>query len=204
MNAMRSLCLAATLSLCVMSSARSESAPSLQLLQHALDPNPTLQSYTASATLAVILHAPLPVRKTLHGTVYYRKPTRKVVFSNVPPALRSFSEFAASMPAYDEFVREYRITPDSDDGKSSTYLLLPNRQGRVVALNVRVGDESELIEEMLWTYVSNERLSVHPTYAKSDGFELLSSAAISAHFTGYNVDGTIGFSDYKLEVPVPI
>ena len=201
---MRPVFLSATLSLCMMSAAHSESAPSLQLLQHALDPNPMLQTYTASATLAVILHGPIPVRKTLHGTVYYHKPTRRVVFSNVPPALRSFSELAASMPAYDQVVREYSITPDSDDGKSSTYVLLPNRRGRVVALNVRVGDESELIEELLWTYVSNETLSVHPTYAKSDDLELLSSAAISAHFTGYNVDGTIGFSDYKLEVPVTI
>ena len=71
---------------------------SMDLLRRAADPNPTLTSYTASAQLSAILHALVPIRKNISGTVYYLKPRRKIEFQNVSGALARFKDLASSTP----------------------------------------------------------------------------------------------------------
>jgi hypothetical protein len=43
---------------------------SLNLLHQAANPNPALQSYTASAQLSATLHALVPIHKSFGGAVY--------------------------------------------------------------------------------------------------------------------------------------
>ena len=178
--------------------------PSPNLLRQALDPNPALSTYTATVTLSAVLHAVVAVRKTLHGTAYYRKPERTIVFADAPRALKRFSALAATTPAYEQILRDYRTAPLGDDGATSSYALTPvKRDGRVQTLTVRVADDSHLIRQATWLYNGGETLSLTPAYTASAGFQLLSSVTISARFPGYDVDGTLQFSDYRLNVPVP-
>jgi len=180
-------------------------APSPELLRKALDPNPALSTYVADASLSATLHSVLPVRKTLKGTAYYRKPKRKIVFDNVPPEFKQFSTLAATMPTYDQVQREYKTSPASDDGSSSTFTLLPiSDDGRVSSLILRVGDSSHLLEQATWHYKGSNTLSVRPTYEKNGDFELLSSVAVVARFTGYSADGTLQFSNYRLNAAVTL
>ncbi|MGB6602205.1 MAG: hypothetical protein WBE77_14105, partial [Candidatus Cybelea sp.] len=80
---------------------------SLDLLRRAANPNPTLQSYTASAELSATLHALVPVHRTFNGTVYYLKPKRKIEFQNVSGPLSRFKDLASSTPSYEELAADY-------------------------------------------------------------------------------------------------
>ncbi len=72
------------------------------------NPNPTLNSYTASAQLSALLHAIIPIHKTFNGTVYYLRPTRKIEFQNVPGPLSQFKELAQTTPSYEQAMHGLR------------------------------------------------------------------------------------------------
>jgi hypothetical protein len=99
--------------------------PSPDLLRRALDPNPTLQTYSAKATLNAVLHVLVPIRKTIDGTAYYRKPVRKIIFTDAPSQLKQFSQLTASTPSWEQVQHQYKATPLTNDGTTSTYQLVP-------------------------------------------------------------------------------
>src|SRR5690348_11417861 len=84
---------------------------SMDLFARATNPNPTLNSYIASAQLSALLHAVIPIHKTFNGTVYYLRPTRKIEFQNVPGPLSQFRELAQTTPSYEQAMTDYAITP---------------------------------------------------------------------------------------------
>jgi hypothetical protein len=197
---MKTFALIAALGVC---GAASAPAPSLDLLQRAIDPNPTLTTYTASARLSATLHVLLPDHKTFTGVVYYLKPRRKIEFSNVPGALSRFKDLAATTPTYDEATAQYAITPVSDDGTVSTYSFVPKKPGgRVKSLTVRVDDAAALITHAQWLYTNGGKLDFDQTYERVGIFRLPAKADVAARFPGYSVDGTLTFGNYQLNVPV--
>lgn len=199
---MRNLCVALLATfVCVaftQQQAESAPAPSLDLLKRAVNPNPTLQSYTASAQLSATLHVIIPDHKTFSGTVYYLKPKRKIEFQNVSGALSRFKDLAASTPTYDEAVAEYTITPTTDDGSTSTYSLVPKKQGsRVKSLTVSVNDSTALVSHAEWLYTNGGKLDFTPTFTTVGTYHLPAKTDIAARFPDYSVDGTLTFSNYK-------
>ncbi|HVN69278.1 MAG TPA: hypothetical protein VMU38_06500 [Candidatus Binatia bacterium] len=178
-------------------------APSLDLLRRAANPNPTLNSYTASASLSAVLHAVIPVRKNLTGTVYYLRPKRKIEFQNLSGPLSRFKDLASTTPTYDEATAQYAITPLEDDGTVSTYQLVPKNTGsRVKSLTVTVNDQSALVSHAQWAYTNGGSLSFDQSYSPVGSYRLPSTAVIAARFPGYSVDGTMTFSNYKPNAPV--
>lgn len=180
-----------------------QTAPSLALLRRATDPNPSLKSYTAAAHLSAMLHALLPLHKTLDGTVYYLKPRRKIEFRNVSGALGKFKDLISSTPSYDEATTQYQITPLSNDGSESTYVLVPRKAGgRVKSITLRVNNTTALIDHAEWAYTNGGRLTFDETYQNQGPYRLMSQATIGAHFPGYSVNGTLTFTNYQLNAPV--
>lgn len=178
--------------------AQSAQTPSLDLLRRAVNPNPTLQSYTASAQLSATLHVIIPDHQTFNGTVYYLKPRRKIEFQNVSGPLSRFKDLASSTPTYDEAAAQYTITPLTDNGTVSTYSLIPKNQGsRVKSVTVTVNNSSALISQAQWSYTNGGKLVFNETYTNVGEFRLPLKADIEARFPGYSVDGTLSFSNYK-------
>jgi len=178
--------------------------PSTDLLKRAVDPNPELQSYVASASLAAVLHAPVPVHKTFVGTAYYQKPKQKIVFDNATGPLSAFKELTESTPSFAEASAEYAITPLADDGKASTYRLVPSQPGRrVKSLTLTVDNGTGLITRAVWVYTNDGRLTFDQTYGSVGTFRLPSQENISARFPGYSVDGVLRLSNYRPNAPVP-
>ncbi len=176
---------------------------SLTLLRQAADPNPTLQSYTATAQLSAILHVVIPVRKNFGGTVYYLKPKREIHFQNVTGELSRFKDLAATTPTYDEAITQYAITPLTDNGTVSQYSAVPKKQGsRVKSITITVNDAAALVSRAQWSYTNGGTLSFTPTYTNVGTYHLESKTDISARFPDYSVDGTITFSNYKPNAPV--
>ena len=168
-----------------------------------MDPNPTLQSYTASASLAATLHAPVPVHKTFNGTCYYLKPQRKVIFENVSGPLSRFKELAQETPSFEQLNLTYTITPLNDDGTASTYNLVPKKSGaRVAAVKVTVDDNTALASRIEWSYTNGGSLRADQTYTSVGSAHVIDSEVLSARFPDYSVDGKRTFSDYKLNAAV--
>jgi hypothetical protein len=178
--------------------AQSAQTPSLDLLRRAVNPNPTLQSYTASAQLSATLHVIIPDHQTFNGTVYYLKPKRKIEFQNVSGPLSRFKDLMSSTPTYDEAVAEYTITPLSDNGTLSTYSAVPKKQGsRVKSVTLSVKDSSALVSHVEWLYNNGGKLDFTQTYTTVGEFRLPSKTDIAARFPDYSVDGTLTFSNYQ-------
>jgi hypothetical protein len=171
---------------------------SLDLLRRAINPNPTLNSYTASAHLAAILHVLIPVQKSFNGTVYYLRPKRKIAFQNVPSELSQFKDLVSSTPTYDEAEEQYTITPLTNDGTVSTYSLVPKKTGgRVKNVTVTVDNSAALVQRAVWSYTNGGSLTFNQTYMTLGTYRLPSKATIAARFPGYSVDGTLTFSGYQ-------
>ncbi|MGB8266936.1 MAG: hypothetical protein WCE44_11465 [Candidatus Velthaea sp.] len=178
--------------------------PTQNLLQKAIDPNPGLHSYVAAASLAAELHAVVPLRKTFAGTDYYLRPNQKIVFDDVPGPLRRFRALASTVPTYQEVRADYTATPLSDDGTVSRYSLVPVKPDRRVSgLELTIDDRTALITRAVWSYTDGGRLSFDQKYVPVGAFRLPREETISARFPGYNVDGTLTFSDYRLDTAIP-
>jgi hypothetical protein len=170
---------------------------SLDLLRRAINPNPTLNSYTGSAHLDATLHVVIPVHKSFNGTVYYLRPKRKIAFQNVSGELSKFKDLVSATPSWDAAEEQYTITPLTDDGTVSTYSLVPKKTGgRVKSVTVTVNDSSALIERAAWTYTDGS-LTFDQTYMSVGTYRLPSKADIAARFPGYSVDGTMTFGGYQ-------
>jgi hypothetical protein len=171
---------------------------SISLLQRATNPNPTLNSYTASAQLSALLHAVIPIHKSFNGSVYYLRPNRKIEFQNVPNSLSKFRDLVSTTPTYEQATQEYAITPLTDDGTVSKYSLVPKKTGsRVKNVVVTIDDQSALVTTAQWNYTNGGTLQWGQTYETVGTYKLPAKATISAHFPGYSVDGTVTFSNYQ-------
>jgi hypothetical protein len=181
-----------------MPAAKSAQTASLGLLRRAVNPNPTLQSYTASAQLSATLHVVIPDHKSYAGTVYYLRPRRKIEFQNVSGALSRFKDLASTTPTYDEAMAEYAITPLTDNGTVSTYSLVPKNQGsRVKSLTLTINDASGLVSNAVWSYTNGGQLNFNQTYMNVGQYRLPAKTDIAARFPGYSVDGTLTYSNYQ-------
>lgn len=177
---------------------RTAQTASLDLLRRAADPNPTLTSYTASAQLSADLHALVPIHKNVGGAVYYLKPRRKIEFQGLSGPLARFKDLASSTPTYDEAMAQYAITPLTDDGRISTYSLVPKSAGsRVKSVTITVDDQLALVTHARWAYTNGGSLSFDQVYLNVGNFRLPSKATIAARFPGYSVDGVLTFAGYK-------
>jgi hypothetical protein len=172
--------------------------PSMALLARATNPNPTLNSYTATAQLSALLHAVLPIHKTFNGNVWYLRPRRKIEFQGVPGELSRFRDLASTTPTYEQATQQYSITPLTDNATVSTYSLVPKKSGsRVKSVIVTIDDLSALLDKAQWSYTNGGSLTFTQTYANVGNYRLPSKATISARFPGYSVDGTLTFANYQ-------
>jgi hypothetical protein len=183
--------------------ARSANTASLDVLRRAADPNPGLMSYTASAQLSAILHVLVPIHRSFSGRVYYLKPNRKIEFQNVTGQLARFKDLATSTPSFSKLRSDYTVTALGDTGTVSSYSLVPKNSGsRVKGIAITVDDASALIQHVAWSYTNGGTLQLTEYYAPVGTFQLPAKSDISARFSGYSVDGTLSFGDYKPNAPV--
>jgi hypothetical protein len=173
-------------------------APPLDLLRSAVNPNPSLQTYTAAATLQAELHAVIPVHETFVGTATYHKPVRTIDFPDVGGPLRRFRQLSNALPSYQELTTQYAIVPGADDGTSSTFVLTPTaKDARVANLTLSVDDHQTLVTKAVWLYHDGSRLTINVGYTTIAGYHLATQEHIVARFPAYSVDGDLRLSDFR-------
>ncbi len=175
----------------------SASPASTDLLQAALDPNPSLNAYTATAELDVTLHAGLPVRKRFTGTMYYNRPTERLVLDNAKGALSKYKDMRTTLPSKDEMLRDYTLLSTGDDGAVSRFVFSPKApNGRVQSVSIAVTDATRLIHDARWKYANGSSLVITPQFENVRGYHLALREDIAARFPGYSVDATLNLSNY--------
>lgn len=179
-----------------------QSTPSPDLLRSAVDANPALHSYTATASLDAELQAVIPIRKTFAATLYYLKPNEKIVFQNLTGPLSRFKELDTTLPTYQEMTTDYTVTA-TDDGSVAKYVLVPTDTGRrVKSLTLSVDESARQIVRAVWSYVGGGSMTIEPTYGTVGAFQLPVEERMSARFPAYNVDAVLRLSNYRLNAPV--
>lgn len=167
------------------------------LLQAALDPNPALKAYTAAAQLDVTLHAGLPVRKTFTGTMYYNRPTQRLVLDNASGALSKYKDMRMTLPSEDEIFRENTLTSTNDDGSMTHFVFTPKAQdSRVASVTLSVNDTTRLTHDVHWSYKNGSSLVIGPTFQNLQGYSVPAHEDIVARYPGYSVDATLGLKNF--------
>ncbi|MBV8637773.1 MAG: hypothetical protein JO322_06775 [Candidatus Eremiobacteraeota bacterium] len=173
-------------------------ATSTALLQSALDPNPSLTAYTAAAKLDVTLHAGLPIHKTFNGTMYYNRPTQRLVLNDASGELSKYKEMRMTLPSKDEVLHEYALTSTTDDGSATHFVLAPKAENsRVKSVTVSVDDGTRLIHDVHWAYTNGSSLVIAPTFQQQNGYSVPAHEDVAARFPGYSVDAALGLTNFN-------
>ena len=174
------------------------------LLRRMADANPSLQSYTATLHVAIVLHSMPFLNPSLDGNYYYKRPDKQaVVFQSVPILAQQFQKVYPKLDPPGTWSDRYAITVLGDAGGSTTLRLVPKVEGRVAHLDVVVDDRDALPSAYTWTYKDGGSVSFQQQYVVIDGNYLVKSQSGHVDLPSYNADVTSTFSDFKVNVPIP-
>jgi hypothetical protein len=165
--------------------------------------NGSLRTFTADIHLEVAMKSFPYISPSLDGAVYFKKPDKQAVVFDTVPALAS--QFKKVYPRVDPpslWTTLYQIAVLGDDGTSSTFRLVPKKNGRVDHLDVKVDDATATIREYTWTYKDGGSVSFDQSFTSIDGNYLPDKQTGHVDLPSYRADVTSAFSNYKLNVAV--
>jgi outer membrane lipoprotein-sorting protein len=188
----------------VSAQAGAESTPSAPDLYHRMIAlNAKLKTYTANVHLDVALKTFPYISPSLTGNVYYRQPNKEaVVFDTVPALASQFKKVYPRVDAPVDWPKIYDVTPLSDDSGTTTFRLIPKKNGRVEHLDVKVDDANATIKAYAWTYKDGGSVAFEQTFKTVDGNFLVDKQTGKVDLPSYKADVTSAFSNYKLNVAV--
>jgi outer membrane lipoprotein-sorting protein len=165
--------------------------------------NASLRSYTADVHLEVALKTFPYISPALDGAVYYKKPDKQaVVFDTVPALASQFKKVYPRVDPPSQWMMLYSVAVLGDDGSSSTFRLVPKKNGRVDHLDVKVDDSTATIREYTWTYKDGGSVSFDQSFTSIAGNYLPDKQTGHVDLPSYKADVTSAFSNYKLNVAV--
>jgi outer membrane lipoprotein-sorting protein len=190
-------------------SAASQTAPAMldaqnnALYKRMVGLNGSLRTYTAEVHLDVALKTFPYISPSLDGAVYYKKPDKQaVVFDTVPALAAQFKKVYPKVDPPSLWTTLYEVAVLGDDGTSSTFRLVPKKNGRVDHLDVRVDDATATIRGYAWTYKDGGSVSFDQSFTSIGGNYLPDKQTGHVDLPSYKADVTSTFSNYKLNVAV--
>jgi outer membrane lipoprotein-sorting protein len=173
------------------------------LLHRMMQLNAKLKTYTATVKLDVALKTFPFISPSLNGIAYYRQPNKEaVVFDTVPALAAQFKKVYPRVDAPVDWPKIYDITPLSDEGGTTTFRLIPKKNGRVEHLDVKVDDATATIRAYAWTYKDGGSVAFEQTFKQVEGNYLVDKQTGKVDLPSYKADVTSAFSNYKLNVTI--
>ncbi|MGH7662082.1 MAG: LolA family protein [Vulcanimicrobiaceae bacterium] len=174
------------------------------LVRRMADANPSLESYTATLHVAIVMHSLPFLSPSLDGNYYYKRPDKQaVVFQSVPLLAQQFQKVYPKLDPPSIWLDRYDIAVLGEADGATTLRLVPKHQGRVAHLDVVVNEQNALPSAYTWTYNDGGSVSFRQQYVVVDGNYLVKSQSGHIDLPSYNADVTSTFSDFKLNVPIP-
>ena len=89
-----------------------------------------------------------------------------------------------------------------DQSGTTTFRLVPKKNGRVEHLDVKADDASATIKNFTWTYKDGGSVSIDQTYSSVAGNYLVDKQIGRVDLPSYKADVASTFRNYKLNVPI--
>ncbi len=173
------------------------------LLHRMTQINDRLRTYTARIHLDVAMKSFPYISPSLDGNVYFRAPDKQaVVFDTVPSLASQFKKVYPKLDPPVTWAKIYDVTPISDENGTTTFRLIPKKNGRVEHLDVKVDDTNATIKSYTWTYKDGGFITFDQTFKMLGSDYLIDHQAGHVELPSYKADLASSFSNYKLNVAI--
>ncbi|MGA8535554.1 MAG: hypothetical protein WB615_15710 [Candidatus Tumulicola sp.] len=166
--------------------------------------NPTLHTFTATMHANVALKTFPFLSVQLVGTYYHKEPDQnKIVFTSGVPAVASqFDKLYAHVESPSHWRDVYAVSVVSDDGTTTTFRLVPRKQGNVDHVDAKASDKTATVDWMRWNYGNGGYAEMNSRYGQVGGNLVVTSQTGHVQEPGYTADITSTINEYRINVPV--
>jgi outer membrane lipoprotein-sorting protein len=167
--------------------------------------NPHLSAFTATLHAHVTMESFPFLSADLTGTYYYKQPDKnKVVFSaGVPLLAKQFDKLYAHIEPPSRWRELYDVTILSDDGTTTSFRLVPRKNGNVATIDATADDRTATVRTMRWNYSNGGFAQMANRYESEDGNVVVSSQTGHVAEPGYVADITSTLDAYKFNPKLP-
>jgi hypothetical protein len=178
-------------------------AQSNALFKRMLALNATLNTYQAAIHLDVALKSFPYISPSLDGTAYFKRPDKEaVVFDTVPALASQFKKVYPKIDPPGDWQATYAVYVMGDSGGSTTFRLVPKKNGRVDHLDVTADDAKATITGYTWTYKDGGYVAFEQTFKTVAGNFLVDKQVGHVELPAYKADVTSQFSNYRLNLAI--
>jgi len=175
------------------------------LLSRASAINPGLHSYQANIHADISMKTFPYLSPSLDGMYYHKEPGMdKIVFtSGLPGMAQEFSKVYPHVESPSGWDRVYVVTQEANDGRTTTYKLVPRKHGRVAHIDTSIDDATATVVSMRWNYNDGGYAELHQTYSLINGNYLVTGQTGHFETSLYKADVASSFANYTLNPSIP-
>lgn len=168
--------------------------------------DPDLRTYRADVAFDVGLRTFPFLRKSLHGSAYFKRPARmEVVLADLPAYARGFSNLYVGLGTPSDWQKKFIISSAQDltDGRAVSYLVLTPRapDRRLREVDVYVDAAAALPGRIVWRY-RDGRIELRQRFAHVDGHDLVVAQDTDIRLPAVHAYVNSRISNYALNVDV--
>jgi len=142
-----------------------------------------------------------------HGHSYFRAPVKQaVVFDDIPRMLHGLVNDSPSLLPAAAWPGHYQVAVE-DNGTTAvaTFHLEPiDANDPLESADVTVDDRTGLVSRFVFVNKNGSTVTTDQTYERVGRDEFISTQAGNAKGPGYRAEVTTTFSNYQVNVPVPL
>ncbi len=192
----------AALALLALAALPTPSPGSADMLERMASLNPHLKTFEASVHVDIALHTFPYLNPSLDGTYYHKEPSKdKISFRTVPVIAKQFEKVYPHVESPSRWGDVYYITNEGDDGKQTTFKLVPRIRGRIDHITAKVDDKDATVDQMVWQYNDGGYARLNQQFMVVDGNFVPKAQSGHVEVPNYTADLTSSFSNYKLNPP---
>ena len=175
------------------------------LLGRAAAVNPGLHSYTATLKAHVKLTTFPFLATDLEGTYYHKDPgmDKLDITSGLPGMAKQFSKLYPHLVPPQDWNDVFVVSKVADDGKTTTYKLVPRKRGNVDHIDAALDDKSATIDSMRWNYGNGGSAEMKNSYSTIAGHLVVTGQTGNVDEPDYKGDIESTLSDYHFNPKLP-
>lgn len=175
------------------------------LLARMASVNANLHAYSAAFKAHVQLITFPFLATDLVGTYYRKEPDKAKleITGGLPGVASQFSKLYPHIVSPGHWSEVYEISKTGDDGTTTTYKLVPRKQGNVEHIDARVDDKTAVVSSMRWNYANGGWAEMKDSYSNVGGNQVVTAQTGHVDEPQYKADLTSTLSDYKINPSLP-
>ncbi|MGC2242244.1 MAG: hypothetical protein WBA06_01330, partial [Candidatus Aquilonibacter sp.] len=166
------------------------------LLTRMIGLNSNLHTYSATMHAHVALESFPFLSTDIVATYYHKDPdlNKIAVTSGLPAIAQGFSQLFPRIEPPARWDAIYAVTQTGDDGRTTTFTLVPRAAGNVSKITVTVDDATATIRTERWDYANGGWASMDNRYSVIQGNALVTSQTGHVEEPSYKGDVTATLS----------